>query len=58
MIIWIKFKFLAGTPEFAVPTLKALIDDADFDVVPVSQETAVGRKRSDPRDKVLAQEIN
>ena len=56
-----KFKIIfAGTPEFAVPTLKALIDDADFDVVAVitQEDKPVGRKQilTPPPIKVLAQE--
>jgi methionyl-tRNA formyltransferase len=50
----------AGTPEFAVPTLKALIGDADFDVVAVitQEDKPVGRKQimTPPPVKVVAEE--
>jgi methionyl-tRNA formyltransferase len=58
-----KFKIVfAGTPDFAVPTLKALLADADFDVVAVitQEDKPVGRKQTltPPPVKVIAQENN
>ncbi|MDD5527710.1 MAG: methionyl-tRNA formyltransferase [Patescibacteria group bacterium] len=44
-----KFKIIfAGTPDFAVPALKALIADADFDIVAVitQEDKPVGRKQT------------
>jgi methionyl-tRNA formyltransferase len=53
---------LAGTPDFAVPTLKALLADADFDIVAVitQEDKPVGRKQimTPPPVKVVAQENN
>jgi methionyl-tRNA formyltransferase len=50
----------AGTPDFAVPTLKALIGDADFDIVAVitQEDKPVGRKQilTPPPVKVIAEE--
>jgi methionyl-tRNA formyltransferase len=50
----------AGTPDFAVPTLKALLADADFDVVAVitQEDKPVGRKQilTPPPVKVAAEE--
>jgi len=49
----------AGTPDFAVPTLKALIGDADFDIVAVitQEDKPVGRKQilTPPPVKVVAE---
>ncbi|HTW96734.1 MAG TPA: methionyl-tRNA formyltransferase, partial [Candidatus Methylomirabilis sp.] len=51
-----------GTPEFAVPTLRALIADADFEIVAVitQEDKPVGRKQTltPPPVKVVAQEFN
>jgi len=50
-----------GTPEFAVPGLKSLLSDNDFEVIAVftQPDKAVGRKQiiSFPPIKVLAQEF-
>jgi methionyl-tRNA formyltransferase len=50
----------AGTPDFAAPTLKALINDADFDILAIitQEDKPVGRKQelTPPPVKVIAQE--
>lgn len=51
-----------GTPDFAVPGLKSLIDDSYFDIIAVftQPDKPVGRKQilTPPPIKVLAQEFN
>jgi methionyl-tRNA formyltransferase len=52
----------AGTPDFAVPVLKALIKDADFEIAAIitQEDKPFGRKQvmTPPPVKVVAQENN